>query len=357
MAVTKFLTVGDVHLADKSPQSRVDDYRETVFGKLDMVRMAADKLFPAAVLFTGDIFHLEKPIRNSHSLVRALIDKLLEFPCPCYCVPGNHDLRNDRMDTLPEQPLGVVFSSGAMIQLTPEGELFHCFESGRIGVGDPPRVQVGETTCLIETDPGPLFKIRVAGTDYSEMDPLPKCHAVKKGRADYLITVGHFYSGLEGCDYYGKPCISYHDMAETETDLWVMGHFHNDRGIQQVGGKYFVGLGSLTRGALDDDNLARNVKIGLVELEKEGGVIRTTLKAIRLPVAPPEEIFDLVRHEEIKQEREAMDAFMQDLQENFDESQEMGLDELNPMVMIEQLNIEAPVRDEMLRRVREAETQ
>lgn len=351
MTTTKFLTVGDVHIADKPPGARVDDYLQTVLGKLEMVRLAAEKLSTAAVLFTGDIFHLDKAVRNSHNLVRSLIDKLREFPCPCLCAPGNHDLKNDRLDSLPKQPLGVLFSSGAMRQLTPEG----CW--GRVYGGAQENVYWESKSLDPSGKDQVQYVVKVAATEYNENDPFPKCQAVKRDDADFLITVGHFYSSLEGGDYYGKPCISYRDMSATETDLWVMGHFHNDRGIQLVNGKYFVGLGSLTRGVLDSDSLTRNVKIGLIELQKEGDQVQPTLKAIRLPVAPPEEIFDLVRHEEIKAERKAMDSFVQDLQENFDQAQEISLDELGPMQLVEVLHLEPPVRTELERRIREAEAQ
>lgn len=324
-----FLAVGDLHLADNPPGSRVDPYRETTLGKVVMVSEIAQKLNAVGVLFTGDIFHLDRASRNSHNLVRSLIEVLNRFTCPCFCAPGNHDLKNDRLDSLPHQPLGVVFESGVMKQLTPEG-------------------------FLLASPPPEEFTVRVAATSYDEVAPLARCWEVKKGGADYLLTVGHFYATMKGGGYYGKACPSYSEMAPTPTDLFVLGHFHDDRGIQRVGDKFFVGPGSLTRGILDSDSLTRAVKIVVIELTRENGVVSPSFKAVRLPVAPANEVFDLVKHAQIREEKKRMDAFVQNLHEQFSQG-EYDFEDLDPLVLMKKMSLEDRVLREIQRRIAEAE--
>ena len=65
----KLLWRTDVHLSDRAPVSRTDDWAETVFGKLDQVRRVAEKVGASAILDGGDFFHIKSPGRNSHALV------------------------------------------------------------------------------------------------------------------------------------------------------------------------------------------------------------------------------------------------------------------------------------------------
>lgn len=346
MSKLTFLTVGDVHIADHPPGARIDNYKEATLEKLRMVAQAANKVEADAVLFTGDIFHLKAPSRNSHSMVRALMDVLRSMGVPCYCAPGNHDLRNDRLDSLPHQPLGVLFKSGAMIQLNPEGFLYE------VPAKDM-RARVVDKRDPYSTS----FYVKVACTNYNEKDPVPECHAVKKDGADFLVTVGHFFAGPVGGDYWGNYRAGYPELSETETDIYVLGHFHHDQGIQEVNETHFVNLGSLTRGALDDDNLTRDIKIGLIKMEwheKERHFERN-LSSIRLPVKPPEEIFDLVKHEEIKKEREVMNSFVVELNEEFSRVMAAGGEEMGAMELLSAMELPQNVESELLRRIREAE--
>jgi len=334
MPKARIISIGDLHLADKPPGSRVGNYRDQVLGKIEKSRHLAVARQVAAVLLTGDVFHLKTPTRNSHSLVRSLIEILQEFPCPVFVAPGNHDLSNDRLDSLPRQPLGVVLESGALTLLTPEGH-----------------------DVVLEDDEGNPIKIRLAATSYNERDPLPECHKVKKGDNDYLITVGHFYSSPQGGHYFGHTCLSYREMSKTETDLWVMGHFHNDQGIQMVRDTYFINLGALSRGSLDEDNITRQVKIGYVELSKPGVKVIPSLKSVRIPMLSAMDVFDLEKHEEIKEEKKRMDSFVQELESEFSRvsSEEGEEGDTGPVELLQKMSLDIELQEEVMRRIREAE--
>jgi DNA repair exonuclease SbcCD nuclease subunit len=46
------------------------------------------------------VFHIKTPTRNSHALVQRTGEVLTSAGLPVLIVPGNHDLSNDRLDSL-----------------------------------------------------------------------------------------------------------------------------------------------------------------------------------------------------------------------------------------------------------------
>lgn len=314
------ISVGDIHQSDRTPKSRCDNYRTTVVEKLDRVRDQAVIHKADAVALTGDVFDKKEPNRNSHGLVRELIHVFKQFPCPVYAAPGNHDLLNDRLDSLPKQPLGVVYQSGALIQLVPEGVVL---EKGGL-------------------------KVKLAATSYNELDPLPECRKVTKGDADVLITVGHFFATPLGGPFFTHTAVSYDQLARTETDVWVLGHIHTDQGVEKRERKWFVNIGSLTRGVLDEDNLTRQVQVGRVCASKVDGAIYVEASAIPLKVAPSEEVFDLDKYRARQTERAAVEAFVQSLETAFSQVSDASSD---PRTILKTMNIPDRILQETLRRI------
>lgn len=314
------ITVGDIHAADRAPGSRRDDYRAAVRSKLENIREEASIHKADAVLLTGDVFHRKEPVKNSHGLVRELIETFRSFPCPVYAAPGNHDMTNDRLDSIPKQPLGVLFQSGAVTQLDPEGHI--------LTKGD--------------------LKVKIAATSYNEIDPLPECHKVKLGSADVLVTVGHFYATPKGGPFFNHVAVSYDQLAGTETHIWVLGHFHMDQGVERIEDTWFINIGSLTRGALDEDNLTRQIKVGHIQIHKPGPAATWSAREIPLRMAPADDIFDLKKHREKQAEKAAVEAFVHSLGAEFSQLSDTAAD---PKSILESLYIPDRIRRETLRRI------
>lgn len=275
MPKTVILTLGDVHIADKTPAFRIDDYRETMFQELDMVKEQCLVEKAAALLITGDIFNEKIAARVSHSIVLETVKKFKTFPCPVYSIIGNHDINHNRMDTLPKQPLGVVFASDALKKL----------DSVTIG------------------------GIDVRGVHFNEDNNHDTLAFKKEGKP--LIAVCHVLATPKGGDFFGEPIFSYEKLAEggSEVDVYVFGHYHHDQGIQTVGDKQFVNLGALARGALSKENVDRAVKMGKIVYDGKS----LTCSEIILPVRPSSEIFDMGKKEEIDKRETEIEKFVSSL--------------------------------------------
>ena len=120
--LTEFIiiTANDIHISDNGPRSRIDNFKETVLNKIDQMGMVCRKLNADAAIIAGDLYNLKNPVKNSHNLNRELIKTFKKFPCPIYMIEGNHDLSENRLESIETQPLGVLFADNTLIQLRDE---------------------------------------------------------------------------------------------------------------------------------------------------------------------------------------------------------------------------------------------
>src|SRR5690606_16577114 len=99
----------DVHLTNRIPASRVDNYPQTILAKVREVGEIARARGVDIIVNGGDVFH-------SPAVERGLSGELAEiirsFPAPVYVVPGNHDLFGQNPDTLNQTMLGLLIRSG-----------------------------------------------------------------------------------------------------------------------------------------------------------------------------------------------------------------------------------------------------
>lgn len=312
----RFTVRTDCHVHDKPPESRVDDYLQTCMNSLRQIGEFATSRNCNAVLDNGDFFHAKAASKNSHLMMREVIDLHAEsYTCPVYCNPGNHDFPYNNIEYLDRQPLGVLFAARTF-----ERMYDHTFESGDL-------------------------KVRVVGFPYKRVFTIEEFD-LERGEEDYLIVCAHTFASPHGGDLFGtEKALSYYDLAECSPDFFIFGHWHIDQGIQEINGKTFMNLGSMTRGSLVKDNLTRIPRFGFIQIVKdEFGVVSVEYEAIELDVPPAEKVFDLQRHERIQKESQDIEKFVASLQaqhseEGMDISTEISaLSEFKAEVKAEALN-------------------
>lgn len=111
----KFYFVGDLHLNDINPRSRIDDFSTTILNKLEYVFDKAKSNNVEAIFFLGDIFH--KPSGLSTRYMNRVIETFQKSPCKCYSIIGNHDIPFNKVNEVDNTSLGILFKSKALIHL------------------------------------------------------------------------------------------------------------------------------------------------------------------------------------------------------------------------------------------------
>lgn len=205
----------DPHFSEIPPGRRGDDYKAALFDKLNFVRDLTEKLHGVGVC-GGDVFHEKKPKHpaNSLSLIIGLLRAFRSFPTECvYGSVGNHDLTNDRMDSLPSQPLGLLMAAGCYHDLNKEPVIF---------TNQDQTVKVSVETFPYADGEATLDRLRNAG---------PRLPGV-----NYRVGVVHAYgeSGAGGT-LYGEPKIGYNQVATLDFDFLLWGHDHSRKETETVG--------------------------------------------------------------------------------------------------------------------------
>lgn len=330
-----FVTCNDLHLNSTNPVSRTDSYIDELFDLLGQLAQLAVAQRAAAILIAGDIFHHKAKI-SIPTLVRLVqwCRQLKTYGVDVLSIPGNHDLQNNRYQSLPTQPLGLLYALDAMVNV---------HEGARSYVnGASPLVYVGGVAFPHAFD---LAHWRTLNTTLPTMDP-----------ARYRrVVLGHCFASPAGGDYFGEPVHAYSDLYEAcPADVYVFGHDHSDGGIvkrdrgEPDNPAWFVNLGAISRGSLAHDDINRMVCCGLVRIAAD----RTSVLRVKLNAKPASEIFDLDLKAKRDAEQTQIDAFVERLSDT--------LAALGSTKTVEQhldtLGLPQEVRQRMVRYITEVET-
>lgn len=307
-----FLYRTDTHVSDRSPSSWKGDYPAEIWSNLEQIGRIAKEREITAVLDGGDYFHMKQASRNSHSLIVRSAATQRAYPCPTYCVEGNHDLAYNDLGSLTRQPLGVLYETGVFLNLREQ-----VFRDGDL-------------------------QVRVVGMPYNPLRTLKELLALKKQPGDdHLIAVVHALASEDPPekveDFFGESVFKYADLiAEDGPSAFLFGHWHRDQGVVTLQGRSFVNQGAVSRGALTHENVARTPKVSLIECDKSA----VTVTEIPLLVAPAEDVFDFERKEMAEAERRSIETFIELLQEDASYSSQQSIED-----NIRGFDVAAEVRD------------
>jgi DNA repair exonuclease SbcCD nuclease subunit len=262
-----FIWFTDPHFSAIPPGRRGDDYQAALFEKLNFVRDLTERLHGVGIC-GGDVFHEKKPKHpaNSFGLIVGLLHAFRSFPTECvYGSVGNHDLTNDRMDSLASQPLGLLIAAQVYHDLNKEPVLFtNQDQSVKVSLETFPYAD-GEKTLERLLNAGP----RMPGVNFR-------------------VGVVHAYGEPgSGGTLFGEPKIGYNQIAHLDFDFLFWGHDHSRKETETVGNITHVNLGSMARAAFSSDEKDRPVVAQIVSFAADG--VRVKEKSI--PVKPFEAIF------------------------------------------------------------------
>jgi predicted phosphodiesterase len=277
-----YLIVNDIHATRRPPSSCTDSYWPDLLDLLHQTAEVARARQVQAVVWAGDVFHHKAPSRTDHGLVQDLIGVMRAYPCPLLIVPGNHDIQNDRLDSIgATQPLGVLYLAGAVRLEGRSAQFPHLY-------GVPWQQQWSEQG------------VREALRGYREDE-----YAQHGG---LVVTHAPIYPpGSEprypGAEY--APADWWSGSVEVPGSI-VYGHIHEPHGVWRYGvgeGVTFCNYGALSRGSLDEYNLERQVGVALWHY-------RTGFEFVPLNAKPASQVFRLRRHEEAVTAQRSLAGFL-----------------------------------------------
>lgn len=297
MSQIRFLTSTDEHLADLAPGFRKDDYRDAILEKVRFQGDLARKFGASAVLRGGDFFHVKAANKTTMRTMALAARIHRSYAMPTYALPGNHDMSNNDPESLPQQPLGVMFGSGVFERLTDA-----VFTDGSM-------------------------KVRVVGVEYTtdlQLDGL--CDMVRKKDENHTVAVVHALAAMAPEEriqsFFHEPVFDYRDLVFPGCpDVYVFGHYHKDQGVVEHMGVKFVNLGAVSRGALTFENLERRPKSGLISIDSRG----VSVEEYVLPSADASQVFDLELKKRLDTERKSLNDFIVQLQANRDMASDTGM--------------------------------
>ena len=248
----------DAHFSARPPGRRVGDYQASLMNKLKFIREWTNTK-GGSCLFGGDLLHIKTPgsFCNTKSLLRELIEELSSFKDgKLYGVVGNHDVQYDRLDTLKDQPLGVLEAAG----------VFEILNTNRFHLGN--------------------IDVEVVGFHTGEeLDVLQKILDTPKRDEGitYRIGVAHAMARPGGVqDHFGHPVIGYDLLEDIDFDVFLWGHDHSRVEPTEVGSCTHFHPGSMARAALSKEETDRPVTVLGLRFTEDGWGFRE----VEIPVEP-----------------------------------------------------------------------
>lgn len=243
----KFIFVGDAHLNHVAPASRKDDYKRSMFNKLEWLIQKVIELEVRVVVFSGDLLHVKQYSDDFNTELNGVFRK---FPCPVFSIVGNHEVNFASPEYLHKSTLGVLMSSGVIKRL------------GSITIGD---------LTLVGHD----FEIEVK----PPQAPTPN---------SWLVA--HAFYGA-------KPYSS--ELTEVVTAQMIkvfgykgacLGHDHVSYPIDLTEGVIIVRPGALSRVSVAQQDRSRDVKVAVIDATYPGTPV---VDIIEVPVESAEMVFSV----------------------------------------------------------------
>lgn len=256
----RLMYLTDTHIQGGIPKNRKDDFLKALFDKFSEVIGLCRQLQVDFVIHGGDLFDNPRPDQRSLDLLRWL---LKELDLPVYCIAGNHDLIDQRLDSLEYTALGYL-SRHRCIKLLQPGE----------------KTYLANSSCVVQLSGQHFYggiDRRKNGDDYM----------VKKKRCDLAIHVIH--GMLLPKAFSDKvPCTLISEVIGTEADFTLGAHAHLGY-HETTGGKFFLNPGALARLTDLKKELVRTPQILYMDFTATASYSFIPLQAVR----PGSEVMEL----------------------------------------------------------------
>lgn len=305
----KFLYIGDLHLSDNPPSSRIDNYHDSVIKKIQEIKNIALNNQCTAILEGGDFLNNPKlseekiadylscfndknindiiiEAKNKNIDYEELIENLEYNTCPLIGVVGNHELFGETMQSFSKTTLYFLNKMGFINLVTKENPIIFKDKDG--------------------------FSVAISGSNYSyEIDSKEnrEDYIVNEKLADYQIHIVHGMLLEKPNKMYKSYTLISDIIDKTSADITLCGHYHDGFKTVKKDGKIIANSGSIIRQSNKKSNYTKKPRVLLIEITKDKGI---SCKSIYLKnVLPAEKIFDMEEKETKKRFNEKLEEIKQ----------------------------------------------
>ena len=253
----KVMFVGDIHLMDKQPKNRLDDYSLAIRTKLTECFEIAEERKLDAVVLLGDLFEVYEvgPLLRNQTLdiLKGVPNGNKPWSFPIYVCVGNHDL--DSSSNLDKTALGTLISAGYLIKLDYEPSL---------------------------------------GISFAHYSPTLD-RDIKQGyltTSSAIIWVCHASISTK-LDRFGEYAYLFEDTPlHPNTSLVISGHIHHEMKQTRSDGKRFINPGAISRYSASRDNLEKDIEILILDYTLDGEILNEEYLKLK-SAKPASEVFKI----------------------------------------------------------------
>ena len=253
----KVMFVGDIHLMDKQPKNRLDDYSLAIRTKLIECLTIAEERQLDAVVLLGDLFEVYEvgPLLRNQTLdiLKGVPNGNIPWSFPIYVCVGNHDL--DSSSNLEKTALGTLIAAGY----------------------------------LVKTDYEPYL-----GISFAHYSPTLD-RDIKQGyltTSSAIIWVCHASISTK-LDRFGEYAYLFEDTPlHPNTNLVISGHIHHEMKQTRSDGKRFINPGAISRYSASRDNLEKDIEILILDYTLDGEILGEEYLKLK-SAKPSSEVFKI----------------------------------------------------------------
>jgi len=302
----RFVGICDPHFSSANPAAWSAPYLEHLEQTIYQIFRFAQKEKCHGILWAGDWFHYKAPARNPLWFVTRVMKFLKKAGIPHYGILGNHDVKyNDWTIGLQGQPAELLLESGA----------FHLLDDAPVVFG------------------GNGFKLQISGASYRQGLAIDCRDLERLENVNHHLALGHFWFGKSTGEFFGERLYGPDFLQYGDPDMYLIGHHHEDQGINTLGGKTYCTAGSITRTAAHKSDLSRAPSAVYITATRDS----LSARVIRPKVSPCEDVMDLRVRQQVSEEREEMEEFLSNLSNT-------SITTADPEEILKQLDVTQEVR-------------
>ena len=271
----KLLNCPDIHLAEKRPENRVDDYEATVLRKFRFILGVAEENDCDGILFPGDLFDGPTP---SYAFYSQIISYMKDSGKLMIVVPGQHDQRYRNLENTALWAAGISVDNLTVMS------------------------QKHDSEPLTQPD-----NVLIQGCGWEEEIPEPIPSKFNILLIHRMIVDDKLWAEQEHFEY-GNGF-----LRDRKFDLIVSGDNHKTFTAHSRG-RYLFNCGSMMRSTIAQVDHKPMIIVFDTENPKE-------YREILIPIEPAESVFKMDKVETEKERNTNLEAFVSGLSEHKD----MGL--------------------------------